>query len=69
MKNSITPGDLGFKTIPRKGKIGTLICWDQWYPEAARLTALSGSEFFLSNSNRMAPERKSNMVKTNTVLG
>ena len=40
-----TPGDLGFKTIPtRKGKIGTLICWDQWYPEAARLTALSGSE-------------------------
>jgi N-carbamoylputrescine amidase len=40
-----TPGDLGFKTIPtQKGKIGTLICWDQWYPEAARLTALSGSE-------------------------
>ena len=40
-----TPGDLGFKTIPtQKGKIGTLICWDQWYPEAARLTALGGSE-------------------------
>jgi N-carbamoylputrescine amidase len=40
-----TPGDLGFKTIPtKKGKIGTLICWDQWYPEAARLTALQGAE-------------------------
>ena len=40
-----TPGDLGFKTIPTKvGKIGTLICWDQWYPEAARLTALQGAE-------------------------
>ena len=40
-----TPGDLGFKTMAtRKGKIGTLICWDQWYPEAARLTALKGAE-------------------------
>jgi N-carbamoylputrescine amidase len=32
------------KPFLHKGKIGTLICWDQWYPEAARLTALSGSE-------------------------
>ena len=40
-----TPGDLGFKAFPtQKGKIGTLICWDQWYPEAARLTALQGAE-------------------------
>ncbi|MCC4229320.1 carbon-nitrogen hydrolase [Zunongwangia profunda] len=40
-----TPGDLGFKTITTKvGQIGTLICWDQWYPEAARLTALQGAE-------------------------
>ncbi|MDQ1771872.1 acyltransferase [Labilibaculum sp. A4] len=40
-----TPGDLGFKSInTSKGKIGTLICWDQWYPEAARLTALKGAE-------------------------
>lgn len=40
-----TPGDLGFKTTStKKGKIGTLICWDQWYPEAARLTALKGAE-------------------------
>jgi len=40
-----TPGDLGFKTITTKvGQIETLICWDQWYPEAARLTALQGAE-------------------------
>jgi len=40
-----TPGDLGFRTInTQMGKIGTLICWDQWYPEAARLTALQGAE-------------------------
>ena len=40
-----TPGDLGFKVFPTQtAKIGTLICWDQWYPEAARLTALQGAE-------------------------
>ena len=40
-----TPGDVGFKTWQtRYGKIGVLICWDQWYPEAARLTALQGAE-------------------------
>ncbi|MGA2786098.1 MAG: carbon-nitrogen hydrolase [Verrucomicrobiota bacterium] len=40
-----TPGDLGFKTWnTRYGKIGVLICWDQWYPEAARLTALQGAQ-------------------------
>ena len=40
-----TPGDLGFKSFNTKhGKIGTLICWDQWFPEAARLTALKGAE-------------------------
>jgi len=38
-----TPGDLGFKAFDTKpGRIGTLVCWDQWYPEAARLTALRG---------------------------
>jgi N-carbamoylputrescine amidase len=39
-----TPGDLGFRTFDvRAGRIGTLICWDQWYPEGARLTALQGA--------------------------
>src|SRR3954468_21821043 len=40
-----TPGDLGFKAFDTQvGKIGTLVCWDQWYPEGARLTALQGAE-------------------------
>ena len=39
-----TPGDLGYKVFPTEnGKIGTLVCWDQWYPEGARLTALQGA--------------------------
>lgn len=41
-----TPGDLGFQTHDtRYGKVGALVCWDQWFPEAARLTALSGAQF------------------------
>jgi N-carbamoylputrescine amidase len=40
-----TPGDLGFRSWDTKfARIGVLVCWDQWYPEAARLTALSGAE-------------------------
>ena len=43
-KYYFTPGDLGFKSFKTKyGNIGTLICWDQWYPEGARLTALKGA--------------------------
>jgi N-carbamoylputrescine amidase len=40
-----TPGDLGYKVWETKfGKIGVLICWDQWYPEAARITSLMGAD-------------------------
>ncbi|MDX2079887.1 MAG: carbon-nitrogen hydrolase [Terrimicrobiaceae bacterium] len=40
-----TPGDLGFRAWDtRYGRIGVLVCWDQWYPEAARLTALQGAQ-------------------------
>src|SRR5919199_1442056 len=40
-----TPGDLGFQSFPTEfGRVGVCVCWDQWYPEAARLTALSGAE-------------------------
>lgn len=40
-----TPGDLGYRVFATKfGRIGVLICWDQWYPEAARLTALQGAD-------------------------
>lgn len=43
-----TPGDLGFSPIQTSvGKLGVLVCWDQWYPEAARLMALSGAELLI----------------------
>jgi N-carbamoylputrescine amidase len=43
-----TPGDLGFKSFATSaGRIGVLICWDQWYPEAARLTALRGADILI----------------------
>jgi N-carbamoylputrescine amidase len=43
-----TPGDLGFKAFDTAaGRIGTLVCWDQWYPEGARLTALQGAAILL----------------------
>ena len=45
-KYYFTPGDSGFKSFSTSyGKIGVLICWDQWFPEAARLTALTGAQF------------------------
>lgn len=44
-KYYFSPGDLGFKVFDtRYGKVGTLVCWDQWFPEGARLTALKGAE-------------------------
>jgi N-carbamoylputrescine amidase len=43
-----TPGDLGFEPIETSvGKLGVLICWDQWYPEAARLMAMAGAEVLI----------------------
>ena len=43
-----TPGDLGFNPIDTSvGRLGVLVCWDQWYPEAARLMALAGAEMLL----------------------
>lgn len=43
-----TPGDLGFKPIQTSvGKLGVLVCWDQWYPEAARLMALNGADILI----------------------
>jgi N-carbamoylputrescine amidase len=43
-----TPGDLGFEPIDTSvGRLGVLVCWDQWYPEAARLMALAGAELLL----------------------
>ena len=43
-----TPGDMGFKTIDTSvGRLGVLVCWDQWYPEAARLMALAGAEILI----------------------
>lgn len=43
-----TPGDLGFQPIQTSaGKLGVLVCWDQWYPEAARLMALAGAEILI----------------------
>jgi N-carbamoylputrescine amidase len=47
-KYYFTPGDLGFTPITTSlGKLGVLVCWDQWYPEAARLMALQGAELLL----------------------
>ncbi len=44
-KYYFAPGDLGFKAVDTSfGRVGTLVCWDQWYPEGARLTALQGAE-------------------------
>jgi len=55
-----TPGDLGFKAFATdKATLGTLICWDQWYPEAARLTALQGAEIlFYPTAIGWHPEEK-----------
>jgi len=61
-----TPGDLGFKTFKTNyGKVGTLICWDQWFPEAARLTTLLGAEIlFYPTAIGWHPKEKSKYGKS-----
>ena len=61
-----TPGDQGFRTWETTfGKIGVLICWDQWYPEAARLTALAGAEIiFYPTAIGWHPSEKASEGKT-----
>ena len=56
-----TPGDLGFQVFPNRfSRFGVLVCWDQWYPEAARLTALRGvRDPLLSDRHRLASVRES----------
>ncbi len=58
-----TPGDLGYKVWDTAfGKIGVLICWDQWYPEAARLAALAGAEIlFYPTAIGWLPEEKAEL--------
>jgi N-carbamoylputrescine amidase len=47
-KYYFAPGDTGFRAFPtRFGRVGTLVCWDQWYPEAARLTAMHGADLLV----------------------
>lgn len=55
-----TPGDLGFQALPtRFGRLGILVCWDQWFPEAARITALLGAEIlFYPTAIGWHPEEK-----------
>lgn len=62
-KYYFTPGDLGFKAFATDGAtIGTLICWDQWYPEAARLTAMQGAEIlFYPTAIGWHPEEKAQL--------
>ena len=59
-KYYFTPGDLGFRCFETaRARLGTLICWDQWYPEAARLTALRGAEIlFYPTAIGWHPEEK-----------
>jgi N-carbamoylputrescine amidase len=60
-KYYFTPGDLGFRAFDTEfGRVGTLVCWDQWYPEGARLTALQGANvLFYPTAIGWHPDEKS----------
>jgi N-carbamoylputrescine amidase len=62
-KYYFAPGDIGFRTFDtRFGRIGVLVCWDQWYPEAARLTALQGAQvLFYPTAIGWHPREKSEL--------
>ena len=68
-----TPGDTGFKSfLTRYGRVGILICWDQWFPEAARLVALSGAQFIfyptaIGYQDRDLPELNKQIAAWETV--
>ena len=70
-KYYFTPGDLGYKSFSTEfGKIGTLICWDQWYPEGARLTALKGAEvIFYPTAIGWHPGEKKERVNLSSIRG
>ncbi len=65
-KYYFTPGDLGFRVFEtRRAKVGTLVCWDQWYPEAARLTCLRGADvLFYPTAIGWHPAEKAEFGKT-----
>jgi predicted amidohydrolase len=70
-KYYFTPGDLGFRAFDTNvGRVGTLVCWDQWYPEGARLTALQGAMCF-SIPPRLdgIPPRRPSLEWLNTMRG
>jgi N-carbamoylputrescine amidase len=64
-KYYFTPGDLGFRSFgTERAELGVLICWDQWYPEAARLTAMKGAEIlFYPTAIGWHPEEKAEVGK------
>src|SRR5215472_3519644 len=70
-KYYFTPGDLGFQAIDTSaGRIGTLVCWDQWYPEGARLTALQGAEvLFYPPPSAGTPRRRRSSARRSTMPG
>ncbi|MFZ0135450.1 MAG: nitrilase-related carbon-nitrogen hydrolase [Candidatus Sulfotelmatobacter sp.] len=66
-----TPGDLGFRALDTTvGRLGTLVCWDQWFPEGARLTALQGASIlFYPTAIGWHPSEKAELAKPSTTPG